>query len=86
MAVKQKQFTFALSITINTFTMAKLQQQFIVTVWYRYVIAGEQEKDFDVHTVSATDEKEAAKFACQLYAGLKVIPFGFYINNEKIEL
>jgi hypothetical protein len=56
---------------------------FQITVWYRYVIAGEQEKDFEVHDIEASDLQEAVNKASDLYRTHRTIPFQFLYNGEK---
>jgi len=64
--------------------MTKIEKKlFEITVWYRYVIAGEQEKDYQVHDIEASDLQEAVNKASDLYRTHKAIPFQFLYNGEK---
>ena len=50
---------------------------FTVTVWYRYVVNNEIEKDFSIHEIEATTEEEAKEKAILLYSKSRGrIPFG----------
>lgn len=56
-----------------------------VVVWYRFVIGEEQEKDFETHTIDATDEQDAVNKASDLYPNFRKIPFQYLINNVKYQ-
>lgn len=58
-------------------------QDFNITVWYRYVSRGNQEKDFNVHTIKSNDPQEAVNKASDLYKNLKEIPFEFSYQGHK---
>lgn len=53
-----------------------------ITVCYRYVIANEQEKDFEVHEIEAESVQEAVNKASDLYTNLKRIPFQYLYKGE----
>jgi len=61
--------------------MANIMQKYEIEVWFRFVIAGEQEKDNDWHTIEATDIQDAVNKANELYTSHKRIPFKFYHNG-----
>jgi len=63
--------------------MTNLKQIFEITVWYRFVVAGEQEKDFEVHNIEASELQEAVNKASDLYRSHRAIPFQFLYNGEK---
>ena len=64
--------------------MTKVEKKlFEITVWYRYVIAGEQEKDFEVHEIEAVDVQDAVNKASDMYNTHRAIPFAFYEGNNK---
>ena len=64
--------------------MVRLEKKlFEITVWYRFVIAGEQEKEYDIHKVEAEDVQDAVNKASDLYKSLSAIPFAYYHNDEK---
>jgi hypothetical protein len=63
--------------------MTKLKQIFEITVWYRFVVAGEQEKEYDIHYILATDLQSAVNEASDLYRTHRAIPFQFIFNDEK---
>jgi hypothetical protein len=55
--------------------MTKINKIFKIAVWYRYVVFGEQEKDYDMHEVEALSLKEALKKSLELYPSRSKIPF-----------
>ncbi len=59
------------------------KQIFIIEVWFRYVIGGEQESDFELHKIEAVTIQEAVNKASDLYNTLKAIPFKFLFQGEK---
>lgn len=63
--------------------MTNLKQIFEITVWYRFVVAGEQEKDFEVHNIEASELQKAVNKASDLYRSHRAIPFQFLYNGEK---
>lgn len=63
--------------------MTKVKQNFQILVWYRFVIGGEQEKDYEVHDIDADDVQEAVNKASDLYKTHKAIPFQFLYKGEK---
>lgn len=58
-------------------------QDFNITVWYRYVSHGEQERDFEVHSIKSNNPQEAVNKASDLYKNLRAIPFEFSHNGHK---
>lgn len=46
-----------------------------IEVWFRYVVNGEQEKDFEIHEVEADNEPQAKRIALKNYDNRSVIPF-----------
>lgn len=63
--------------------MTKVLKNFEITVWFRFVVAGEQEKDFHVHTILAETVQEAVNKSADLYNSHKAIPFAYEYNGEK---
>ena len=64
--------------------MSKIEKKiFEITVWYRYVISGEQEKDYQVHEIEADNVQDAVNKASDLYRTHRTIPFQFLFNGEK---
>lgn len=63
--------------------MTNIEQNFEIIVWYRFVVSGEQEKDFEVHNIEAETVQEAVNKSADLYNTHKAIPFGYYHNGEK---
>lgn len=61
-------------------------KEFEILVWYRYSIAGEQEKDYQLHKVEAENVLEAVSKTSKLYQSLTAIPFAFYHNDQKVNL
>lgn len=59
------------------------KQIFEIIVWFRYVTAGEQEKDYQVHDIQATNLQEAVNKASDLYRSHSAIPFQFLYKGEK---
>lgn len=59
------------------------KQIFEIIVWYRYVTAGEQEKDYEVHDIQATNLQEAVNKASDLYRSHIAIPFQFLYKGER---
>ena len=60
-------------------------EEFEILVWYRYVIAGEQEKEYDIHKVAAVDVQDAVNKSKLLYPSRARIPFAFYHNEIKYQ-
>ena len=54
-----------------------MKKIFNITVWFRYVVNGEQEKDFEVHEIEAFKQEEAIEKVKSMYQSLRVIPFSF---------
>lgn len=64
--------------------MTKIEKKlFEITVWFRYVVNGEQEKDFEVHSIEADDVQDAVNKASELYKSLSAIPFSYLHDGEK---
>lgn len=55
---------------------------FDVTVWYRYVSNGEQEKDLEIINVLAINEQEAVNKASEQFCSFKQIPFQYLVNGK----
>ena len=62
-----------------------MKKLFELQVWYRYVIAGEQEKDFEFHNIEAFTIEDALKEVSKLYQSFSRIPFAIYHNNQKFK-
>ena len=63
--------------------MTNLKQIFEITVWYRFVVAGEQEKEFETHNIEASELQDAVNKASNLYKTHKAIPFQYLYKGEK---
>lgn len=63
--------------------MTNLKQIFEITVWYRFFIFEEQEKDFENHQIEASNLQEAVNKASDLYRSYSAIPFQFLYKGEK---
>lgn len=73
-----------MSSAIIHLEMTKIEKKvFEITVWYRYVIAGEQEKDFEVHDILASELQEAVNKASDLYRNRRTIPCDFIYKGQK---
>lgn len=59
-------------------------QAYQITVWYRFVVFGEQEKDFEVHSVNATSLQEAVNKVADMYNSHRQIPFAYYYQDTKL--
>ncbi len=59
------------------------KQIYSIQVWYRSVVNGEQEKEYEIHDIEATSVQEAINKASDLYGSQKAIPFAYYYNDEK---
>lgn len=55
---------------------------FDVTVWYRYVSNGEQEKDLEIISICAANEQEAVNKVSGQFCSLKEIPFQYLVNGK----
>lgn len=65
--------------------MANLEKKvFEITVWYRFVQNGEQEKDFEVHSILESDVQKAVNKASDLYRTKRVIPFQFIHEGKTV--
>ncbi len=49
--------------------------EYKVQVWFRYYKNGQSEKDSEIETVEADDEKQAKRKAADIYAAQRVIPY-----------
>ena len=58
------------------------EQIFEVIVWFRYAVAGEQEKDFNIHYIMAENIQGAINKAPDLYKYHSEIPFK-YLHDYK---
>ena len=63
--------------------MTNVKQIFEITVWYRFVIAGECEKEYDIHKIEAKNLQDAVNKASDLYRSHSAIPFQFLYNGER---
>ena len=70
-------------MALKTKVMTKLQNLFEITVWFRFVSGGEQEKDFEVHPIEASNLQEAVNKASDLYRTHMAIPFQFVYKGEE---
>ena len=61
----------------------KVLKTFEIIVWYRFIRAGQQEKDFEIHNIRAVDLQDAVDQAYEMYTPLKVIPFSYSNDNVK---
>lgn len=52
-----------------------LIMEYKVQVWFRYYKNGQSEKDSEIETVEADDEKQAKRKAADIYAAQNVIPY-----------
>jgi hypothetical protein len=52
-------------------------EKFEIKVWYRYVVCGEQEKEFDCHVIEAKTIQDAVNIAESYYKSHSAIPFHF---------
>lgn len=67
--------------------MANIMQIFQIEVWFRFVSFGEQEKDFEHHTIEALSLQEAVNKASELYKSFSQIPFAYYeVGNNDVKL
>lgn len=59
-------------------------KKFKILVWYRYVSAGEIEKDFEIHEISAISPQDAImNVNTMYYSGTRKIPFKYEVNHLK---
>ena len=72
---------------INEYSLIEQIQteEFEIMVWFRYVIAGEQEKEYDIHKIAAVDVQDAVNKAELLYPSRARIPFAYYHNEIKYQ-
>lgn len=63
--------------------MAKLIKKYEIEVWFRYISYGEQEKDFNIHTVEAYSIQDAVNKASDLYTSHKAIPYLFIHDKQQ---
>ena len=69
----------------SSFPDDKILDEFEIMVWFRYVIAGEQEKEYDIHKIAAVDVQDAVNKAELLYPSRARIPFAYYHNEIKYQ-
>jgi len=55
-------------------------------IWYRYTLAGEQEKDFEKYVTVADSLEDAVKKGLAFYNTNYQIPFAVYHDDKKIDL
>lgn len=70
---------------ISVINQKNILDEFEITVWFRYVIAGEQEKEYDIHKIAAVDVQDAVNKAKLLYPSRARIPFAYYHNKIKYQ-
>ena len=56
---------------------------FKILVWYFYAVAGECEKEFDVHEIEAENVQEAVNKAADMYNSKRAIPFQYMYAGEQ---
>lgn len=60
------------------------ENQYKVLVWFRFVSAGEVEKDFEIHYTSGLSQEDAKrKVTIEHYSGHSAIPFRFDVSEIK---
>lgn len=58
-------------------------KKYTLLIWYRYVVNGEQEKDFDIFEIEALGVHDAFKRICKRdFPNNSRIPFSYAINIE----
>ena len=72
-----------MSSATNQIEMTNLKQIFEITVWFRFIVEGEQEKDFQVHDIEASELQEAVNKASDLYRSHRAIPFQFLYKGQQ---
>ena len=58
-------------------------QTYTIIVWYRCVIAGEMEKDFQDYKINANNVQEAVNIVADNFNSRSAIPFSFEHNGQK---
>jgi len=58
-------------------------KEYRILVWFFYMTAGEQEKDFSVHSILAKDVQDAVNKAADLYNSFRAIPFSYEYEGVK---
>lgn len=71
-----------MGINLN-FMTTNVKQFFDIEVWFRFVIGGEQEKDFEIHKIEASNVQEAVNKAADLYNTHKAIPFKYLFEGKE---
>lgn len=62
--------------------MGTSENYYKVLVWFRYVSAGEVEKDFEIHYTYAVSQEDAKrKVTIEHYSGHSAIPFKYEVNQ-----
>lgn len=63
------------------------ENQYKVLVWFRFISAGEIEKDFEIHYTSALSQEDAKrKVTIEHYSGHSAIPFKYEVNEIREQI
>jgi hypothetical protein len=78
---------FASEISLAEINKEPKEKKYKVLVWFRFVSAGEIEKDFEIHYTSALSQEDAKrKVTIEHYSGHSAIPFKYEVNEIREQI
>jgi len=61
-------------------------KKFKIVVWFRYMVKGSEQKDFDVYQIDADNLEEALSQTKKFYDNYRgIIPFLYYHGKDKFK-
>jgi hypothetical protein len=85
--IKAKVRNFASEISLAEINKEPKEKKYKVLVWFRFVSAGEIEKDFEIHYTSALSQEDAKrKVTIEHYSGHSAIPFKYEVNEIREQI
>lgn len=74
----------AMNLSLKEINKTDKEKYYKVLVWFRFVYAGEIEKDFEIHYTYALSQEDAKrKVTIEHYSGHSAIPFRFDVSIIK---
>lgn len=73
---------YAMNLSLKEINKNDKENYYKVLVWFRFVSAGEIEKDFEIHYTYALSQEDAKrKVTIEHYSGHSAIPFKYQVNQ-----
>lgn len=85
--IKLKVRNFASEISLAEINKESKDKKYKVLVWFRFVSAGEIEKDFEIHYTSALSQEDAKrKVTVEHYSRHSAIPYKYEVNEIREQI